>query len=157
MNVTAGIGRVGPREQLGEVLALMRLLWGVDHRLQAKSKRMASSLGVTGPQRLVIRFVGQFPDISAGHLAVLLCVHPSTLTGILQRLEQRAIVIRRRDRSDARRALFRLTAKGMALNRIRSGTVEAAVRRTLSKVNRDDVSAAETVFRTLHAELAREG
>ena len=141
------------RGQLGEVLDLMRLLWGVDHRLQATSKRMATTLGVTGPQRLAIRLVGQFPDISAGRLAGLLCVHPSTLTGILQRLERRGILRRRRDHRDARRARFRLTAKGIALNRLRSGTVETAVRRALSKVTREEVSAAETVFRALHAEL----
>src|SRR5579884_3421444 len=117
------------RGQLGEVLDLMRLLWGVDDRLQATSKRMATTLGVTGPQRLAIRLVGQFPDISAGRLAGLLCVHPSSLTGILQRLERRGILRRRRDHRDARRARFRLTAKGIALNRLRSGTVETAVRR----------------------------
>ena len=66
----------------------MRLLWAVDHGLQRRSKRMAATLGVTGPQRLVIRIVGRFPGISAGRLASILHLHPSTLTGILRRLER---------------------------------------------------------------------
>ena len=40
---------------LGAVLDFMRLLWAVDHALQSTSKRMESTFGLTGPQRLVVR------------------------------------------------------------------------------------------------------
>jgi hypothetical protein len=36
---------------LGETLEFMRLLWAIDHGLQRRSKQLASTLGVTGPQR----------------------------------------------------------------------------------------------------------
>src|SRR2546430_1703441 len=78
--------------QLGPVLDFMRLLWSVDHSLQSVSKRMEGTLGVTGPQRVVIRMVGQFPSISAGDVAALLHIHPSTLTGVLKRLVARRIL-----------------------------------------------------------------
>ena len=55
--------------QLDPVLDFMRLLWSVEHGLERMSKRMGNELGITGPQRLVLRIVGQFPDISAGDLA----------------------------------------------------------------------------------------
>src|SRR3954469_22948255 len=76
-------------ESLGDVLEFMRVLWALDHALQSASKSMAARLGVTGPQRLVVRMVGRYPDISAGALARLLHVLPSTLTGVLQRLVAR--------------------------------------------------------------------
>src|SRR5919108_5083730 len=82
---------------LGAVLDFMRLLWAVDHSLQSASKRMESQHGITGPQRLVVRIVGRFPGIAAGRVAEILHVHPSTLTGILKRLEQRGILQRRSD------------------------------------------------------------
>ena len=75
--------------KLGKPLEFMRSLWALDHALQSRSKAMAAALGVTGPQRMVVRLVGRFPDIAAGSLAELLMVHPSTLTGIVQRLESR--------------------------------------------------------------------
>ena len=53
---------------LGAVLDFMRLLWAVDHALQSASKRMESSFGLTGPQRLVVRIVGRFPGIAAGRI-----------------------------------------------------------------------------------------
>ena len=71
--------------QLDGVLDFMRLLWSVEHGLQRSSKRMESELGITGPQRLVLRVVGQFPGLSAGDLAHIVRLHPSTITGIRRR------------------------------------------------------------------------
>src|SRR6185436_8768825 len=90
----------GKGPPLGAVLDFMRLLWAVDHALQSASKRMEATHGVTGPQRLVVRIVGRFPGIAAGRIAEILHVHPSTLTGILKRLEQRQILTRRSDPRD---------------------------------------------------------
>jgi MarR family transcriptional regulator, organic hydroperoxide resistance regulator len=119
---------------LGDVLDFMRLLWQVDHALQRTSKRMESTVGVTGPQRLVLRIVGRFPGIPAGPLARLLHIHPSTLTGILQRLERQGLLRRRTDTRDARRSLLSLTEKGRLLDVEREGTVEAAVQRALDRL-----------------------
>ncbi len=136
-------------ERLGEVLEFMRLLWAVDHALQSTSKRMEVSIGVTGPQRLVIRIVGRFPQISAGELAEVLHIHPSTLTGVLKRLEARGIIDRKIDSGDARRALFSLTAKGKEVDSARNGTVEATVRKALAKIPDRKVAAARDVLEEL--------
>src|SRR5207245_9322550 len=119
----------GKDPPLGAVLDFLRLLWAVDHALQSASKRMESNFGMTGPQRLVMRIVGRFPGIAAGRVAEILHVHPSTLTGILKRLESRGLLQRRTDPRDARRALFMLTPKGRKLDTVRTGIVEQAVRR----------------------------
>ena len=137
---------------LGAVLDFMRMLWGLDHALQSASKRMEANFGLTGPQRLVVRIVGRFPGIAAGRVAEILHVHPSTLTGILQRLERRAVLQRRPDPRDARRALFVLTAKGRKLDTVRTGTVEQAVRRVLSR-DPAKVAAAQEVLAALTEEL----
>jgi DNA-binding MarR family transcriptional regulator len=138
---------------MGRVLDFMRLLWAVDHGLQSISKRLEASVGVTGPQRLVIRIVGQFPGISAGDLANILHIHPSTLTGVLKRLVSRGQIARRSDPHDARRAQFALTAAGQRLNRMRAGTVEAAVLRALSRLDGEQVDAACGVLKVLADEL----
>jgi DNA-binding MarR family transcriptional regulator len=137
---------------LGAVLDFMRLLWAVDHALQSTSKRMESAFGLTGPQRLVVRIVGRFPGIAAGRIAGILHVHPSTLTGVLKRLESRGVLQRRPDPRDARRALFMLTNKGRKLDTIRTGTVEQAVRRVLLK-DPEKVAAAQEVLASLSVEL----
>jgi DNA-binding MarR family transcriptional regulator len=141
-------------DQLGPVLEFMKQLWAVDHGLQSVSKRMESRFGITGPQRLVVRIVGRFPGISAGALAEVLHVHPSTLTGVLRRLETRGMLLRRADPKDARRALFGLTSRGRKMDTLRTGTVEQAVRRVLSRMPADAV-AAERVLSALATELSR--
>ena len=138
---------------LGQVLEFMRLLWAVDHGLEATSKHMETTLAITGPQRLTVRIVGRFPGISAGELADILLVHPSTLTGVLRRLEERGVITRRPDPGDARRAVLGLTGKGKKIDRVRSGTVEAAVQSALSRVTRQKVQAAAEVLRAIAAEL----
>jgi MarR family transcriptional regulator, organic hydroperoxide resistance regulator len=137
---------------LGPVLEFMKQLWAVDHGLQTISKRLESQHGITGPQRLVVRIVGRTPGISAGALAEILRMHPSTLTGILRRLEVRAILSRKTDPNDARRALFALTARGRKVDLLKSGTVESAVRRILSRLP-DEASVAQRLLAALADEL----
>jgi MarR family transcriptional regulator, organic hydroperoxide resistance regulator len=132
--------------RLGEVLDFMKLLWAVDHGLQSTSKRMEAKTGVTGPQRLVIRIVGRYPGISAGQLAEIMQLHPSTLTGVLKRLQERGIIERRVDPNDGRRALLGLTARGRELDSLRTGTVEAAVRQALKSMPRRKLDAAQDVL-----------
>jgi MarR family transcriptional regulator, organic hydroperoxide resistance regulator len=117
--------------ELTDVLQFMRLLWAVGHGLQTASKRMEQQIGVTGPQRLVIRVLGQFPGLSAGALAELLHLHPSTLTGVLARLEKRRLIQRSGDPTDRRRTLLTLTSRGAAIDRLRDGTAEMMVRSAL--------------------------
>src|SRR5438046_3969740 len=98
----------GDQFELDPVLDFLRALWAVEHGLQRSSKRMEATLGVTGPQRLVLRIVGRFPGLSAGRLAGIVQLHPSTITGILARLVQRGLLVRERDMHDMRRVRLRL-------------------------------------------------
>ncbi len=143
---------VEPRS-LGRVLDFMRLLWAVDHGLTSNSKRMERLIGITGPQRLVVRIVGQYPGISAGALADALHVHPATLTGVLRRLVDRGALRREVDRADARRALFFLTRLGRRLDTVREGTVEHRVSRALRALSDGDLAAARRVLARIAAGL----
>ena len=133
-------GGEGPA--LGEVLDFMRLIWALDHGLQSISKRMQATLGLTGPQRVALRVLGCGPGMSAGALAGILRLHPSTLTGILQRLEGRCLVKRAIDPADQRRSHLELTARGRRLDVPAPGTVEAVVGRILARYPKARVRAA---------------
>jgi DNA-binding MarR family transcriptional regulator len=134
---------------LGPVLDFMRALWALDHAVQSASKRMEARLGVTSPQRLVVRIVGRFPGISAGEVAEILHVHPSTLTGVLKRLEARKVLSRRPDPRDGRRALLSLTASGRRIDALRTGTVEAAVKQVLRDLPPRSVDCARELAEAL--------
>jgi DNA-binding MarR family transcriptional regulator len=138
---------------LPDVLQFMQLLWAVVHGLERISKRMTGDIGVTGPQRLVLRVVGLFPGMSAGDLATVLHVHPSTLTGVLQRLIAQRLLGRSHDPSDRRRAVLRLTKRGARVNAAREGTVEAAIANALDGTSDRDRTATKRVLERLAAHL----
>jgi DNA-binding MarR family transcriptional regulator len=137
--------------RLEPVLDFMRLLWSIEHGLQRMSKRMEGELGITGPQRLVLRVVGQFPGLAAGELADIVRLHPSTITGILKRLVARGLLERKPDPGDSRRARLRLKPAAVAFTRTSRGTVEKAVTQALHRVGATNVRAARKVL----AEIAQ--
>lgn len=143
-------------ESLGEVLDFMRLLWALDHSLQLTSKRMVNAIGLTGPQRMVVRLIGRFPNISAGTLAQTLHLHPSTLTGVLKRLETRGLIWRKTDPKDGRRALFGLTPAGKELDIPAQGTVESALQVALARLPPDSIRGASDVLNAITQELANQ-
>ncbi|HUJ60448.1 MAG TPA: MarR family transcriptional regulator [Kofleriaceae bacterium] len=140
----------------GATLQFMQGLWLLVHALDVRSKRMTQTIGVTGPQRLVLRIVGQRPDQTASDIAATLGKHPSTLTGVLARLEGRGLILREVDKEDRRRARFKLTPAGKRVDRERKGTVEAAVRRALGRVDETTVTATSELVAVLCEELIRE-
>jgi len=139
--------------KLDSVMDFLRLLWSIEHGLQKASKRMEGELGITGPQRLVLRVVGQFPGLSAGELAYILRLHPSTITGILQRLVARRLIERERDPADSRRARLHLKPSATVYTRASSGAVEKAVTRALFTAGPTNVRAARKVLAEVAAKL----
>ena len=141
------------RHVLPDVLQFMQLLWAVVHGLEQTSKRMQGRIGVTGPQRLVLRVAGLFPGLSAGDLATILHVHPSTLTGVIHRLVTQDLLVRTDDPRDRRRAVLRLTERGRRANGTRKSTVESAVAEALHGVSTRDRAAARRVLERLAQHL----
>jgi DNA-binding MarR family transcriptional regulator len=134
---------------LGATLEFMRLLWAVDHALHKRSKWMATRYGVTGPQRLALRVMGREPELSAGRLAAILKVHPSTLTGILQRLDKRGFIARRVDGHDRRRVRLELTSAGRTVTASSGGSIEDMVTAVLRRTTPARLSATTVLLRAM--------
>jgi MarR family transcriptional regulator, organic hydroperoxide resistance regulator len=141
---------------LGPALNFLRGVWEMNHALEKLSLNMAQRLGVTAQQRLVLRCVGKFPGVTAGQLATLLHLDPGTVSAALKRLEEKALLERRKDPRDRRRVTLGLTAQGRFLDRPGPGTVENAVTRMLGQVSAADLSATTDVLEKLTASLGQE-
>lgn len=147
-------GRSPATLDLDPILDFMRLLWSVEHGLQSTSKRMEASLGITGPQRLVLRIVSHRPGLSPGEVARIVHLHPSTMTGILQRLVKKGLLRRERDSKDRRR--IRLSSQPAAREFVAAstGTVESAVTRALTRMPMHRVRHAREVLSAIASALA---
>lgn len=144
-------------QDLGPTLEFMRTLWGLAHGLETKSKSMLSTIGVTGPQRLALRVIGRFPGATPSELASLLSLHRSTVTGIVQRLEERGLVRRVQSSSDGRSVQLHLTAAGKRVDKPRKATVEHTIERVLSRRSAREVDATRALLTELTRELSDEG
>lgn len=131
----------------------MRLLWSIEHRLQSTSKMMGARLGITGPQRLVLKVVAQYPGISAKEVAHVVRLHPSTITGILHRLTSKGLLLRGQDPVDTRRVRLRVQPAARRFTGAASGTVESAVERALRRVDKRKVDAARDVLAAIASAL----
>ena len=139
-----------------QVLEILGMLWEVEHALRSQSKRMEGRLGVTGPQRLVLRLVSRQRDMSPGDLARTIHLHPSTLTGILQRLVDRRLIERRTDRCDHRRALLRTLPGAAPIVRATLDTVESRVATVLARLPEETIGHARQVLGALVEGLSAE-
>lgn len=139
---------------MGRALELLRQVWAVDHAVQQLSRAMASHLGLTGPQRLVLRVIGRRPRISAGDLAAFLHLDASTMTGHLQKLEELGYLERGVAPDDARRAAIVLTPRGRRLDVQAPGTIEAAMEEALGEMSPAAVDEVERFLKRFSAALA---
>ncbi len=136
-------------------LNFLRLLWEIQHGLLAVSRQMRREIGVTGPQRLVLRLLSSTPGITAGELAQALHLDKSTLTGIVGRLERDGFLRRAVDPLDRRRQLLALTRKARAVAATLSGTVEERVADALAEAPPEEVVSAEKILSLVTESLER--
>lgn len=138
-------------------LEFLRAIWKLDHDLQVASKRMAITVGLTGPQRLCLLQIARRPGIAPSELASELHLDRGTITGIVARLEQAGFVTRENNPHDGRGVHLRLTAKGRSVNRTRPTTIESAVRRAVRRVAPRDITVARRLLATVSQELIELG
>ncbi len=80
------------------------------------SQKMSRKFGLTGPQSLVLRLLLNKGSMSSAGLSRLMYVTPSNMTGIIDRLEKKCFVERKRKEGDRRVTLIILTDAGKTLS-----------------------------------------
>lgn len=78
--------------------AIRRIIRAID----LQSRRLAEEFGLTGPQLVTLQAAAELGPISASALARAVHLSKPTLTGILDRLERRGMIVRLRDELDRR-------------------------------------------------------
>ena len=79
------------------------------------SKKLSSSHRVTGPQLICLLTIDENQPVTATQIAKNVHLSPSTVVGVLDRLEEKGFVRRERDRNDRRRIQLYVTDEGREL------------------------------------------
>ncbi len=83
--------------------------------LNEQSQRIKQETGLTGPQLWAIRAVHEHGPINISDIAKRMYLHPTTVLGIIDRLEARGLVSRNRSKDDRRVIWLELTQSGKDL------------------------------------------
>lgn len=98
-----------------EISEIMQSLRRIFKAIQDYSHEVSEKFGITGPQLWVLKTISQNESLSLRDLSDRMYLHPSTITGVVDRLEKKGYVARKRDQVDRRVIYVGLTAKGKML------------------------------------------
>ena len=93
------------------LIALRKIIQSID----LNSRSLVKRVGLTGPQLLLLQEISKCGELSGGKLAKAVSLSQATVTGIVERLEKRGLVTRRRSQIDKRKVLVQVTPGGEEL------------------------------------------
>ncbi|MDY0267629.1 MarR family winged helix-turn-helix transcriptional regulator [Trichloromonas sp.] len=96
-------------------LRILQSLRRIIRAIEIHSHKLAHSYGITGPQLSCLLAIRDQGKLTAARLAKIVYLSPSTLVGILDRLEEKGLVSRSRSPRDRRQVLIEATPSGAAL------------------------------------------
>jgi DNA-binding MarR family transcriptional regulator len=88
--------------------ALRKIMRAVD----LHSRHLAHTVGLSGPQLILLYEIAKKEDISVKELAREVNLSAGTVTDILNRLEKRNLIVRRRHQTDGRKVMVTITPQG---------------------------------------------
>lgn len=123
--------------------SVLRSLRRITRAIDLHSRKLASRYRLTAPQLVCLRQIARAGELTPSALSREVHLSQATVTGILDRLEARGIVVRERSVVDKRRVNVRLSAGGEELVRDAPSPLhERFAKRlsTLSEVERVQIS-----------------
>jgi len=112
------------------VVAIRRIVRAVD----LHSRRLEENFGLTGPQLAALQQVARLAPTTPTVLARELRLSQGTVTGILQRLDQRGLIARTRSETDRRAIIVEATADGRRLLDTAPSLLQDQFRDSLAKL-----------------------
>jgi DNA-binding MarR family transcriptional regulator len=94
---------------------IMQSLRRIFKAIQDYSHEVSDKFGITGPQLWALKTISQNESLSLSDLSERMYLHPSTITGVIDRLERKGYVTRSRDKVDRRVIYVQLSAEGKRL------------------------------------------
>jgi len=91
--------------------ALRRIIRAVD----IHSRRLSTQHKITGPQLACLLTIKEHSPLTSANLAKKVYLSPSTVVGIIDRLEDKKLVERKRDSKDRRQVYIYITKAGRVL------------------------------------------
>jgi DNA-binding MarR family transcriptional regulator len=116
-------------DDAAEVVQMLRRLFKAIHEY---SKAIHKKSGLSGPQVWALTILDGNADISARELASRMFIHPSTVTGIIARLEGKGAITRSVNSKDKRGVRLSMTRAGKRILKSTPPPVQVGLARALN-------------------------
>jgi MarR family transcriptional regulator, organic hydroperoxide resistance regulator len=123
-----------------EIYETMQFLRRIFKALQDYSQEVSSSFGISGPQLWALKILSQEGGLNLGHLSSKMYLRPSTVTGVIDRLENKGLVVRTRDPDDRRVVKVKLTPAGEDQVKKAPNPVQGKMIYGLRKLNKNELN-----------------
>lgn len=144
------------KEAISEIMQDLRRIFKA---IQQYSEQVLKEFGVTGPQLWALRIIYNEGRLSMGELSGNMYLHISTVSGIIDRLEEKGLAERKRDRADRRIVKISLTKEGKRLVQRAPAAAQGRLLHGLESLSRHAVltirSSFEKVVRLMEIENVR--
>ncbi len=87
----------------------------ISHKIDAYSRTLSAQFNVTGPQLTCLYYIARNEPTTLSQISAAVSLSAGTINGILDRLNTKGLIQRRRTVKDRRKVLIRLTENGKAL------------------------------------------
>jgi len=94
------------------IAEIMQSLRRIFKAIQDYFQEISKKYGITGPQLWALKTVAANGSLSLGELSKKMYLHPSTISGVVDRLEKKGFVVRDRGQEDRRVVKVQLTPQG---------------------------------------------
>jgi len=109
-----------------------------------------AKLGLTPPQFYVLATIGYAGGLPFGEIGAKMMVTVSNLTGIVDRLEDKTLVVRKRDEKDRRVVRVVLTDKGTKLYKSTIPQFEKSVAQIFTGLSKPEQKELSAILRKLN-------
>lgn len=109
--------------------------------IQDYSQEVSKKFGITGPQLWALKTISTEGSLSLGELSKKMYLHPSTITGLVDRLEKKGYVLRDRGQKDRRVVKVQLTAQGKKVVRKAPNPIQGKMIYGLNKLKREELNS----------------
>ncbi|MFT4791206.1 MAG: DNA-binding MarR family transcriptional regulator [Arcticibacterium sp.] len=116
-----------------------------------ESKRVEKTFGISIPQLLTLKFLNEEVGYKSSMKAIkeMLSLNASTVTGIVDRLEQKGFVARLPDPKDKRSTPIVLTSKGSGLLINTKESLHEKISKSLDKISEEEYQDILVSFETI--------
>jgi DNA-binding MarR family transcriptional regulator len=135
-------GRKAERDPLaGDAATIVNDLRRLFRAIHEYSKAIQRAVGFSGPQVWALTVIQDTPGISLGDLSDRLFAHPSTVSGVVDRLVERGVVLREVNADDRRGIRLTLTDVGREMVARSPSPVQVGLRRALEQMPEAQLAA----------------